>query len=146
MRAFANLGVITAPVLTASREIVADIEARNTTGQAYAVRDFLSARLRFLSDPVDIEVLETPESMLKTIATRGYAMGDCDNAAVLSAALLKSIGIRCRFVILGFTKPNAPYQHVYTEAFTPAGWVDMDTTAPAGGTPPTITRRYVMEV
>lgn len=60
----------------------------------------------------------------------GYATGDCDDAAILSAALALAMGLPVRWVLLGFS-PGGAYRHVYAEACQGGRWVDFDVTKPA---------------
>ncbi|MEE8177710.1 MAG: hypothetical protein V3T65_06925 [Acidobacteriota bacterium] len=87
---------------------------------------------------------EVPE-MLEDMQRWGAAQVDCDDAAVLSAALGKAVGLKPRFVVLGFEGPTGPYRHVYTELFDGVAWTEMDVTRPGGiGAVPTrVTRMDV---
>lgn len=83
---------------------------------------------RFVRDPTGIELLHRPERLLDQIAAGGYAIGDCDDAAILGAALGKAVGFSARFVVLGFFGPRGPFSHVYTELWTGTGWRELDIT------------------
>lgn len=97
--------------------------------RAWAIREFLQDHLQFVPDPDGQELLRTPEYLVTLIRDQGLAYGDCDDVAILGAALGMSIGIPARFVLLGFS-PTGPFSHVYTELATPEGWQELDTTAP----------------
>jgi transglutaminase-like putative cysteine protease len=114
---------------------------RSTALMAAAIRSWLAAHWRFQADPVDVELLRTVPEMLRDVAARGVVQADCDDAAVLSAALGKAVGMRARFVVLAFGGPRAPYSHVYTELLTPTGWQNVDVTRPPSPAPPS---RYAM--
>lgn len=69
--------------------------------------------------------------MLQKIFKEGAANGDCDDVAILGAALGMAVGLPASFVLVGFDR-NEPFQHVYTELYTGLqGWAEMDVTAPA---------------
>lgn len=83
---------------------------------------------RFVRDPAGVELVHRPERLLDLWRAKGHIPGDCDDAAVLGAALGKSIGLPARFVVLGFYGPTMPFSHVYAELQTPQGWADLDVT------------------
>lgn len=105
--------------------------------QAHAIRDWLENRTEFLRDPDGIEMLHGPVWQVQQIRKYGVVRVDCDDVAMLSAALGKSVGLRARFVVVAFDNAKAPYRHVWTELAPRknAAWVDMDITRPAQGLP-----------
>lgn len=119
---------------------------RNTTVQARAIYDWLDTLTQFLPDPSTSEALIRPVDLLERIQTRGIGQIDCDDLAMLAAAMACSIGLRARFVVVAF-HPGGPFAHVYTEVAAPDGalWLAVDPTRPAGGLP-TITREAIVEV
>ena len=57
---------------------------------------------------------------------RGAVVGDCDDRAILLQSMLESRGVPTRFVLVrGPGRPD--YSHVYSEAWTGAGWLPLDT-------------------
>jgi len=85
----------------------------------YFVRD----NFNYVADPSSFEYIKSArESLLST-------GGDCDDASLLLASLLSSVGIETRFIFIP--------QHVYVQARLPEaikryqdadGWVDLDAT------------------
>ncbi len=79
------------------------------------------------------ELLVDPTLMLEEIETRGVTHGDCDDAAMLVAALLRSIGLPVRFKAVQAT-PDGSFGHVFTEYLLTdedwSRWVPLDTTIP----------------
>jgi len=73
----------------------------------------------------------------RSAGQRGVAQVDCDDVAMLGAALGKAVGLRARFVAVAFGPRGAPYRHVWAELGprTNNVWLDMDTTRPAQGLP-----------
>ncbi|MGE0160724.1 MAG: transglutaminase domain-containing protein [Gemmatimonadales bacterium] len=102
---------------------------RNSTEAAEHIRAFLEGGVRFEHDPAGTELLKPPDMMLEEIELNGQAAGDCDDVAVLGAALGRAVGLPARFRLLAF-RPGAPYEHVYTELLTDGGWRELDTTKP----------------
>jgi len=90
---------------------------------AKALYYFVRDELNYVSDPSAFEYVKGPLESLQSTA------GDCDDASVLLASLLGSVGIKSRFVFV----PG----HVYVEAYLPDapnrltqedGWVVLDGT------------------
>lgn len=88
------------------------------------VEDRHAAQLAGVPDPDDTEVLIRPSVLLQMRAPGG----DCDDHAMLTAAMLGAAGIKSSFVAIE-ADPEFPgtYSHVYVVAHTPSGDVSMDT-------------------
>lgn len=147
MRKIVNDSLASPTVRETAVGLVRDTAQRDRLAQARAIRRFLQDRMRFLSDPLGVELLHTPEYLLKEIGRRGIIQADCDDAAILGAALAKNIGIPAYFRALAFwDAKRTPYQHVYTLLQTPQGVLDLDTTRPAPMPRPPIGRALTVEV
>jgi transglutaminase-like putative cysteine protease len=132
------------PVLDAAKRIIRSVGGKDRKAQSLAIGAWVRSSLRFVRDPYGVETIHTPLFMLDRIRTFGMFEADCDDYAVLSASLAKAVGLRTKFVVLGFLDKGAPWAHVYTMAQTPHGWYPFDHTF---GVPPgTITRRAYYEV
>ncbi len=105
-------------------------ELRAAGGGARALRAYVDRVFRFVPDPEGVELLKTPELMLEEVRRTGEASGDCDDAAILSAALALELGYQVRFIVLGF-KLGGDYGHVYTDISSGGPWLELDVTAPA---------------
>jgi len=122
--------------LTASA-IVGGINGQDGAEQANAIREYLENTTEFLRDPDGVEMLHGPVWQVQQIRQNGIVRVDCDDVAMLAAALGKSVGLRARFVVVGFGNAKSPYRHVWAELSPrnfPA-WVDMDITRPVQGLP-----------
>jgi transglutaminase-like putative cysteine protease len=105
-------------------------------------------RSEFLANPLDLvealrswiirhvyivdefeELLISPSIMIDQINYRGSAAGDCDDVAMLAAAVLASAGAAVR-LIAAFPQPDGSYSHVFTRFKFPkqAEWLDFDPT------------------
>lgn len=104
---------------------------RNLECQHQALRRWLVGHWRFLRDPSGVELLHRPERLLDQILQTGYATGDCDDVAILGAALGKVVGFPARFVVLGFFGTDGPFSHVYTELWVTQSWQELDITRTA---------------
>ena len=133
MAAVSRQGSYDPHVRTTVVSIVQGVDGRDGTTQARLIRNWLEDHTSFLRDPTTVEGVHTPRVMIDTIRSQGAAFVDCDDIAVLSAAMGMSIGLRARFVLLAFDAPNAPFRHVYTELLDPVHrvWIEQDITRPS---------------
>ena len=111
--------------------IVANLQDKNYYDQAAAVQDFVKRQISYMRDTATAEALQTP------IVTLQRGMGDCDDQALLVAALLLAIGHPVRFFVIAQDYPGN-YCHVLTQTKIGTGWYGVETTedAPFGWTPP----------
>lgn len=149
MRAVVNAGLRDPLVIETARQIVEDSGAsgRDELGKVYAIRDWMENHLSFIPDPLGVELLSTPRYLIERIQKTGMVSGDCDDTAILAAALGKAVGLRAKFRALGFRKPGAPFRHVVTYLLAAGQWANLDTTRnPRFSVPPSPTRVYEMGV
>jgi len=146
MRRLVNMSLVDSIVVQTARSLAAQSMPRDRDAQAYSIQAFLKEHFQFVNDPRGVELLVPPKAMLQTIARRGVVTGDCDEAAILGAALGKAIGIRACFVVLGFRGPRGPLSHVYTVLRGSSGWVSLDITRPERGPFPPVSRHTNVEV
>ena len=133
-------GVDCPDVVFFARDLAVRAGVRNPYRQAVAIRNWLSRVWRFVDDPPDRELLMTPDVALERFNQTGVIAGDCDEAAMLGAALGKSIGLNAVFVVLSFPALEDPtvdiFQHVFAVLLTPFGdSVSLDVTRPRGPVP-----------
>lgn len=128
MRALANAAQMNVTV----RRLGESLAGGNDTlaQRALRLRDWLARHFIFIRDPDEIELLTTPGEQLRQIAATGSTYGDCDDAAVLGAALAIAGALPVRYVLFGFGAPLAPFSHVFVEIPTPDGTIDLDVTRP----------------
>lgn len=141
-----------------ARALVANtgaVDSRSPSTIALAIRDYLRQRLHYAPDPVGIENLTPPlEHMAQLQAAEaagpgGYVVGDCDDAATLSAAIAGAVGIPSTFTIRAFDwgKGPSPFQHVFTTLYPRDGNpVVVDTTRNAQKFPPKVQREFTVQV
>jgi hypothetical protein len=120
-------------VIRIATRIVMYQPQRDQISHAYAIRAWLDERFRFVPDPRGVEMIRTPLYQLREIEQVGAVGGDCDDAAVLGAALAMAVGIPAWFRIVKF-RPGADYAHVFAVLTPRAGpAIDLDVTKPAQG-------------
>lgn len=76
------------------------------------VKAWLTNRYVFTSDPG--EMLIHPLKQLADLQRRGVIYGDCDDVAMLSAAILAAMGYQVRFKAI-ILAADGSFRHVFTE-------------------------------
>jgi len=124
------------------------VPAHNLRAQVAAVREFLARRVHFVADPDGPELLHDPVLLLEQVDRHGKLVGDCDDVALLGAALGGAIGLPARFVVVSFAGPAAPFEHVWTELYDGEAWRELDVTRPyqRAAEAPAIQRRTIIDI
>jgi transglutaminase-like putative cysteine protease len=138
MRRLANEALADPLVIETARGIIeaAGVAGRDQMGKYLALRQWLAEHLSFMPDPVGLELLSTPHYLLQQIQQRQFVSGDCDDAAILGAALGKAVGLPAKYRALSFVNQSRPFQHVYTLLLVQGRWANLDVTRSPAGTPP----------
>jgi len=141
----ARAAAINPRIVNVATDIVRHVPGREVERQVAELAAWARRSIEFLPDPLfDGDWIRTPAFLLDELAHYGRARGDCDDAAVLVAALGMAIGIPARFRAVAF-RPGGPFEHVWTELQTPAGWITVDPTRGPERMRP-ITRKMIAEV
>lgn len=144
MRRLANRGVRDPLTVRVTGTIISGV-LRNPAVHAANLRAWIARRFRFRRDPHGVELVREVREMLTDALRDGVATGDCDDAAVLAAAMGKAVGLKARYVALAFGASGAPFRHVYTELWNGRAWVEVDVTRPMQRIPPA-TRQLAVDV
>ncbi len=115
-------GAGSARIVALARDVInrAGVPERDQRGEVDAIHRYVMAHLRYIRDPLWYEMITYPE----TLAFESTD-GDCDDHAVLEAALLGAVGIPTRFVTYGFGGAIAQ-SHVALEAKVGNQWIPLD--------------------
>jgi hypothetical protein len=89
------------------------IPSHHYLDEARAIGQFVQKHIRYVKDPVGTESLQAPDMMIRMMKDAGYAMGDCDDMALLIAALLMSVGIKPVFRAVKYSENSPSYNHIY---------------------------------
>lgn len=127
-------------IRTLAMRLTAGLPSRSYQQEAAALHRFVRDEIRYVRDPVGVELVSTPARTLET------GQGDCDDKSVLLAALLESLGHPARFVAIGLN--GGPFSHVLVETKIGEAWVPLETIIdrPPGWYPRGITSRYLLKV
>ena len=149
MRRLARQGMVHPVVRRQALEIVAGIPGRDADAQIAALHQWLARHSWFVRDPKIAELLVSPWQQLADLTRQGILTYDCDDAAMLAAALGGAIGLRARFVVVGFRSRSAPFRHVWTELSPPVRpprWTALDVTRKSQRLPHLERRRWDVSV
>lgn len=118
-------------------QLVAGLRQKDYRGEVAAIHAFVRDRIRYVRDVHNVETLQTPRKTLE------LAAGDCDDKAMLTAALLEAIGYATRFSAVGFRPGH--FAHVFPEVKLGAAWLPLETTEnwPMGKRPPGIAAQMI---
>lgn len=121
-------------------QIFADLPPRQWAAEVDRLHSFVRDQIRYVRDPVDLELVATPE---KTLELRA---GDCDDKATLLAALLEATGHPARFLAVGLN--GGPFSHVLTQSKIGPHWISLETiiAKPMGWHPQGVTSNYIMGI
>ena len=92
------------------------INSHQYLSEARAIGEYVQSRMRYVKDPVGIEQLHDPLTMIEQIS-RGIGAGDCDDMSLLIATLLLSIGIRPYFRCVRYRTRWGHYNHIYVVVY-----------------------------
>jgi transglutaminase-like putative cysteine protease len=108
--------------------------------QARRLQQWVQQNIRYIHDPPSVELVQTPQYTLQQRA------GDCDDQAVLLAAMLDSIGHPAQFVAVGLS--GQPLSHVMVQTLIGTQWAGVETIIPKplGWMPSPVTSHYIVKV
>ena len=131
MRRIARRQSTDLPLVMLARHVVLEAGPRDRPEAVRVIRRWLRKHTKFVPDPIGTEYLVAPSDMLEGVARTGVAAGDCDDVAMLGAALARAVGIPTRLTAVAFDEAQ-PFRHVFTEAHDGDDWRELDVTKPAG--------------
>lgn len=117
-----------------------NLQARQWIPEIAALQRWVQKNITYTRDPVEVELVQTPEVTLK------LRRGDCDDQATLLGAMLEATGHPARLVAVGVG--GGPFSHVYVETKAAKGWLGAETIhpKPLGWKPPDATSRYELNL
>lgn len=113
--------------------ITAGLQPKDYLGEIIAVRNWVAENVRYLNDPLHVELVKDPQRLIEEVMAWGKASCDCDESAALMAAMCLALGRVVEFVIVGFGERGS-YSHVFCRVLEPKSgkFVVLDTVAGTG--------------
>lgn len=129
----------------------AGVRERDYAGIIRAIHHWIQRHVRYEHDPAGVEFLTQARVLIDQVE-RGEAFEDCDSFVLLEHALLNSLGVPTRSVIIAADR-RAPDQwsHIFLEAYDTKRkqWVTLDPimkNKPVGWHPPKFFRRRAVPI
>jgi transglutaminase-like putative cysteine protease len=114
-------------VIDWAHAIVRHVPERDPDAEAGAFLAWVRNNVRYTHDPVYVEMVKTPQAMMREFAKHGRIVGDCDDQVTLIAAGLNIVGVETRFAVVAAQEGTDEFSHVLIEYLSPRrGWVSMD--------------------
>lgn len=112
-------------VRSLAQDLVRDVAPNDELEEVRRIWQYVRDAVRYLKDVRSVDTLQSPRTTLDVL------QGDCDDKALLLAAMLESIGYATRFAVSA-TIAKGTYNHVYVEAFIPrlGKWVPLESSVP----------------
>ncbi len=101
-----------------TERVVRELQPKDYLSEILAVRNAVLTDTRYLNDPLTTEWVKDPERMVEEINAHGKALIDCDEYALLIAAMWRQLGREVDFVTVGFGMPGS-YSHVFARVLEP---------------------------
>ena len=91
-----------------------------------SIYQFVQTNVKYLSDPIDNELFISPIHMVKDYNEKGHMEGDCDDFALLTVALARSLGIPAHVSISD--QSGKGFDHAIAEIYSTklTRWVQVD--------------------
>lgn len=115
--------------------VVGQVQPKDYLGEILAIRNCLvqyspmkpgTPLFRYLNDPVHLELIRTPERMVKDIIRDGSVSVDCDEVSCLAATMLLCCGRAARYVAMGFSPGNLSHVAVCGKEPKTQQWILLD--------------------
>lgn len=141
LRTYVEEGTIDPNVRLVAEQAIQNAQDRGD--RIEAIFDFVHDTFPYIEDPIDEELFRHPKLFAREYLGGQILGGDCDDHSMLTASMLRSIGIDARIILID-TDGDGRVDHAFAEALCPnLGWVSMDTATkgmPLGWTIPTNVR------
>lgn len=122
MRGIVHKSVRDPRLIALARQLTAELEPRDHQGEIKVIFDWVRDNIRYASDIEGVETLIEPADLVFNLELG--RQGDCDDFAMLLAALLKIMGYRARFKA---GSVNGSRQgHVFVEVNSNGKWIPLD--------------------
>jgi transglutaminase-like putative cysteine protease len=117
-------------VALAARQFTRNGTHLDPRGRVENIRNRVGAAFEYVHDPAGVEQLSTPERLARAFRSHGTVRGDCDDLAIWTAAVGRTLRYPARFVALATGQHGRYLDHILTEWAVGDTWISMDTINP----------------
>jgi len=123
-------GERSALVRRATEEAIGRLAPKAYGPEILAVGYWVTKNVIYVNDPLHVELLKTPERLVREVREQGFARGDCDDIACLTGTMALQLGRQAQFVVVGFSGPG-DFSHVFCRVKLPKTeqWIVIDPVA-----------------
>lgn len=123
-------GEKSALVRSATEEAIGRIASKAYSSEILAVAYWVTAHVMYANDPLHVEMLKSPERIVREVKGRGFARGDCDDMACITGTMALQLGRQAQFVVVGFGA-RGDFSHVFCRVQEPKSkqWIVCDPVA-----------------
>lgn len=116
----------------AAENVVRWLQPKDYLGEILALRNWVAERVRYVNDPLHVELVKDPQRLVEEIAAHGRTTADCDEIACLIGTLCLQVGRVGEFVVAGFGEKGS-FSHVFARIKEPKSgqWIVTDPVAGA---------------
>lgn len=113
-----------------AEEVIGQLYPKDYVGEIVAINNWVAEHVRYVNDPMHVELLKDPQRLVEEIEERGFARGDCDDMACLTATMALQVGRHAQLVVVGFGSPGQ-FSHVFCRVQEPKSskWIVCDPVA-----------------
>lgn len=105
---------------SAVRQLAEEAEA-----EPALIFDFVRRTFPYVPDPVGFELFISPHRIAEDYYNGRIRGGDCDDLAMLTAAMIGSVGYESRVMLIALG--GLSVDHAVAQVRTPLGWLNLDT-------------------
>ena len=107
-----TMGAITHPLIRKqASQAIRHCGPNDRICQQAALMVWVQQKMRFVRDPHGVEALHDPVMIAAAIEQHKQPYGDCDDFSMYLASLMRSVGLRANFRVVGFN--GGKLSHVY---------------------------------
>lgn len=92
-------------------QAISHCASSDRTCQQASILSWVQRQMVFIRDPYGVEALHDPVMIALAIEKRKQPYGDCDDFSMYLAALMRAVGLKASFKVVGFNGGNL--SHVY---------------------------------
>lgn len=108
-----------------AQRIATTTAPRDEDAQAQAILAWVREHTFYVHDPIGKELVKDADFMMRELQESGTIPSDCDDQVVLTASLLRAVGIDAEPIVV--SPDQGTYTHVLLRYHSPKiGWVTMD--------------------
>ncbi len=113
-----------------AKDIIKDLDPQDEIGQIEAIYQWVKNNLKYVRDIKGKEEITYPYLILKAIKEgRNYHSSDCDDFAILTCALLRSIGFLTRIEVIAYKSKRYNHARCSVYSQTLKRWLPLETTS-----------------